>query len=129
MKATSPLRRLAVAATAALLSVGACTSAPDTTPTPTATKGEAPCDAAPTEPAGQCVPELPTLAEVPASFDCTQPAPVVPCCKALLPRCTACVDRNREIDAAWRTTCEADAANPATSAPATVPADPPITTP
>jgi hypothetical protein len=135
MKATSALRRLAAVAATALLSLAACKSAPDaaaTTPVgsseaaPTcqaapATDGVA---AAPTQPAGQCVPEAPPLAEVPTTFDCTQPAPLVACCKALLPRCEACVDRNRDIDAAWRAACKPDEAAP--SAPATVP---PVNTP
>ena len=132
MKATSALRRLAAVAATALLSLAACKSAPDaaaTTPAgPAPTCQAAPATdgvaAAPTQPAGQCVPEAPPLAEVPTTFDCTQPAPLVACCKALLPRCEACVDRNRDIDAAWRAACKPDEAAP--SAPATVP---PVNTP
>jgi|GEM_PF-3193749 len=38
-------------------------------------------------------------------FDCSAPAPLKPCCRALLPKCTECAAQNRAIDAAYTAAC------------------------
>jgi hypothetical protein len=124
------LLRLIALAACGLLSVAACKSSPAPTP---AEPGPAPaavstCDLpaegeAATDP-GKCVPEASDATEappVPASFDCAAPAPLVPCCKVLLPSCKACVDRNRAVDEAWRAACACREAPPDVAPGATTP--------
>jgi len=42
---------------------------------------------------------------LPATFDCGAPPPLTPCCRAMLPRCTECADRNRALEEAYRAQC------------------------
>jgi hypothetical protein len=42
---------------------------------------------------------------LPATFDCQAPPPLQACCRALLPKCTQCADRNEAIAEAYRAQC------------------------
>jgi len=42
---------------------------------------------------------------LPTTFDCSAPPPLTPCCRALLPKCTQCAERNRAIEEAYRAQC------------------------
>jgi hypothetical protein len=129
------LRRLLALTTSGLLSLAACGTSPETTSPSVAAEAGAPCESAEAESpgssaGGQCRPEGVDAAEpIPTAFDCGQPAPLVPCCKALLPRCTACADRNREVEAAWLAACKPSDAQAPEATPAIVPPAAQPTTP
>jgi hypothetical protein len=123
MSVTSPVSRAVLLLSLALGgALAACSSAPapapsaSAEPVPSTPAGEAPvtgspgsndcAEAAATEPVGQCQPSGPPVEPIPTVFDCAAPAPLVPCCKALLPGCIACAERNRETEARWLAACK-----------------------
>lgn len=92
-----------------VLLVGACCSAGETrSESPPPISHEVPTDRPAPAPLGPevDVPDTPDVLEpLPTSFDCAAPAPLGPCCRALLPKCTQCSERNRAIDEAYRAQC------------------------
>jgi len=99
-----------VGALVGVLLIGACCSAgearkPQEIPPPISheVSTDRPAPVAPDAPDGTDGPDA--FDPLPSTFDCAAPPPLRPCCRALLPKCTQCSERNRAIDEAYRAQC------------------------